>query len=449
MANNHANYQGRLDYIRQLLAEHLGVSSENAEHTEITPIEYDPNWPFKYNNFVYRILLPIDTVVGHRNGRDTDETGIRKQPGCVPIPAGTREFILRLSNPEATDMHPETRVQNEVGLITLASAALSGIKPAVVPRVFGWGSASGERLGWILQELMPGVPLLEPYENMSLDQKKGILAQMATLLKALQNYRLPDSITGWGGVTFDDSGAIVSAPMTNVGAGPWTSFEDSYRARLQIALSAADENPHLRGWQDNGIRDRVNAFIQDGLSAQFAHLASKQARTIVHADFTPDNLLYDPATGRVTALLDYDFACILHPAYEFFHSFRNSGGEFTGWKGDTTPLEKEALELRRAKLTGWFISPLPTPVASENGPAVDWEVAQAWEGELQTQQVNRPSEIEGIEQIADVDAVLNCLSPWRLTNGDFLRMNPGEDQRAALRRMAERELTVLLDHVGF
>lgn len=42
---------------------------------------------------------------------------------------------------------------------------------------------------------MPGILLAEAFsETMSLDQKKGILAQIAGLLKALQDYLLPESI---------------------------------------------------------------------------------------------------------------------------------------------------------------------------------------------------------------------------------------------------------------
>ena len=172
-------------------------------------------------------MLPADPSVGTE---DTDEGRDFEKPlGYVPILAGTREFILRLSNPEAEGMHQESRVQNEVATLALASAALHHIKPIVVPRIFGWGGASHEKLGWILQELMPGVPLAEDFsETMSLDQKKGILAQMAVMLKALQDFPLPESIEGWGGLTFKDSGAIVSAPMTSVGAGPWSSLQDSY-----------------------------------------------------------------------------------------------------------------------------------------------------------------------------------------------------------------------------
>ncbi|PQE13990.1 phosphotransferase enzyme family protein [Rutstroemia sp. NJR-2017a BBW] len=82
---------------------------------------------------------------------------------------------------------------------------------------------------------------------MSLDQKKNILAQIAEFLKALQDYPLLESIKGWGGVTFDDSGAIVSASMTSVGAGPWHSLEDSFRGRLEVALTKADASTYLKG----------------------------------------------------------------------------------------------------------------------------------------------------------------------------------------------------------
>ena len=166
-------------------------------------------------------------------------------------------------------------------------------------------------------------------------------------------------------------------------------------------------------------------------------------------DAGTNNLLYDPATDRIMALLDFDFSSILHPAYEFCRSFSSNGGQLTGWCGDATPEEKAAAALRRAKLTGRFPSPLPAPVASANGPCVDWELAQAWEDELERLDVKRPSTIQGVDKIADVDEVLGCLLPWRLVNEDFLRLNQDEDTIMALRRMGERQLVGLLDHMGF
>ncbi|RBA15835.1 aph phosphorylate [Fusarium proliferatum] len=408
-SNNHAGFQARLDYIRTVLSDYLHFSAKDLEQTNIAPVQYDADFPFKYNNFVYDITLPRDATQSN-------------QPGCVPIPKDTKHLLMRLSNPEAASMHPETRVQNEVAMITLASQALGHFSPSIVPRVFGWGAASHHRLGWILQEFMPGEALAEPFgETMSLEQKKDILTQMAAILKALQDYPLPEGIRGWGGVSFDDKGGIISAPMTS-----------------------ADNNPYLQGWRTNGVRGRIQDFLQRGLPQQFSQMPSKHERAIVHADFTPDNLLYDPASGRITALLDYDFSSIQHPAYEFLRSFGTNGGQLTGWSADP-----DAAALRSAKLTGQFPSQLPTSKANANGPAIDWELALAWETELQRHQVKRPSTIPGVAGLADVDEVLGMLLPWRLTNEDFLRMNQDERQRKALRRISEEQLASLLEHMGF
>ncbi|KAG4291646.1 aph phosphorylate [Fusarium proliferatum] len=398
-SNNHADFQARLDYIHTVLSDYLHFSAKDLEQTNIAPVQYDADFLFKYNNFVYDITLPSDIQLP----RDATQSN---QPGCVPIPKDTKHLLMRLSNPEAASMHPETRVQNEVAMISLASQALGHFSPSIVPRVFGWGAASHHRLGWILQEFMPGEALAEPFgETMSLEQKKDILTQMTAILKALQDYPLPEGIRGWEG---------------------------------------ADNNPYLQGWRTNGVRGRIQDFLQRGLPQQFSQLPSKDERAIVHADFTPDNLLYDPATGRITALLDYDFSSIQHPAYEFLRSFGTNGGPLTGWSADP-----DAAALRSAKLTGQFPSPLPASKANANGPAIDWELALAWETELERHQVKRPSTIPGVAGLADVDEVLGMWLPWRLTNEDFLRMNQDERQRKALRRISEDQLAGLLEHMGF
>ncbi|KAF7872863.1 uncharacterized protein EAF02_008934 [Botrytis sinoallii] len=125
-------------------------------------------------------------------------------------------------------------------------------------------------------------------------------------------------------------------------------------------------------------------------------------------------------------------------------SFGSSGSQFLDWSGD-----KEAEVLRTFKLTGVFLSPLPSQLSSHNDPAIDWEVAQAWEEALQKIDVKRPSNIPGIDILANHDQLLDALVPWGLANEDFLNMNRDENQRMALRRMEEKTLTDLLGHLGF
>ncbi|KAI1337301.1 hypothetical protein F5Y15DRAFT_390848 [Xylariaceae sp. FL0016] len=67
------------------------------------------------------------------------------------------------------------------------------------------------------------------------------------------------------------------------------------------------------------------------------------------------------STQRITALLNYDFACILHPCYEFLHSFDGAGDQFRGWFADDAG---EQAALRNAKLHGF---PSPVPQSSSNG----------------------------------------------------------------------------------
>ncbi|KFY81614.1 hypothetical protein V500_11250 [Pseudogymnoascus sp. VKM F-4518 (FW-2643)] len=296
-----------------------------------------------------------------------------------------------------------TRVENEVATIALASAALAGFVPRVVPSVYAWGSAAIESSqGWIIQVPMPGAPLDESLGAMKLEQKWGIFAQMAKLLKALQDYKLPASITGFGGVTFDDDGRI---------------------GRLEVALRKADANPYIKEWRANGVRERLDAFVERGVPEKFEDLDSKHDRVIIHADFTANNILLDSISNRITALIDYDFACISHPSYEFLRSFSGAGAQFRGWSTDE---DSDDMALRHAKLHGF---PSPLPPTTKDG--VKWEVVKAWEDELEKLDVKRPRNMKGIDKVADVDTILRSILPWRVSNIDILRRQSEEIRASA------------------
>ena len=53
---------------------------------------------------------------------------------------------------------------------------------------------------------------------------------------------------------------------------------------------------------------------------------------------------------------------------------------------------------------------------------MNWEMMKAWEDELEKSQVQRPRTIQGIEHVAEVDAILQAIMPWRVTNSDILQM---------------------------
>jgi len=245
------------------------------------PIDYDAECPFKYNNFVYKVKLASPMTA------EQSVRGKSDQPGCVTIPEGTEVLVMRLANSTADGMNTRNRVENEVAVISIVSAAFKKMDLNLVPEVYGWGSASDKSSqGWIMQKFMPGANLSETTEGLDLDDKKTVFAQMAKILKAIQEHELPLSITGFGGLSYDKQGRIVSDVMTTVDEGPWDTYEQSFEGRLRVALRKSDDNPYIKGWRANGIRERLEAFIEKGLHEQFKSLSSPEAKTIIHADFS-------------------------------------------------------------------------------------------------------------------------------------------------------------------
>jgi hypothetical protein len=99
--------------------------------------------------------------------------------------------------------------------------------------------------------------------------------------------------------------------------------------------------------------------------------------------------------------------------------------------------------LRDAKLNGF-----PSTLPENTNDGVKWDVAKTWEDELERLNVQRPRTIKGIEKVADVDAVLRSILPWRVTNSDVLRMQ-SEAVILKCRDENEAQLIKLLDHLGF
>lgn len=153
-----------------------------------------------------------------------------------------------------------------------------------------------------------------------------------------------------------------------------------------------------------------------------------------------NNILFDATTNCITGLIDYDFACISHPSYEFLRSFDQAGGQFRGWSSDEA---SDAMTLRDAKLHGF---PSPLPPTTKDG--VKWEVAKAWEDELEKLDVKRPGNMRGIDKVADVDTILRSILPWRVSNSDIL-LRQSDEVIIRCRNENETHLAGLLNRLGF
>ncbi|KAE9399961.1 hypothetical protein BT96DRAFT_1100253 [Gymnopus androsaceus JB14] len=201
------------------------------------------------------------------------------------------------------------------------------------PMSIGWcttGSASGDDQGWILMQHMPGCDLDTVFEKLSLEEQKPILSQIAEIFAKIQRCEIPSTVEGFGGLTFDERGCMVGGEMSLVRGGPFGTYVELWQGMLREELKCADESEVIAGWRQNGVREKIEAFVEKGVPNMYVNLLS--ACDIVVHDFSPatNNLLFDEKTAKVTAIIDFDFAHITAPAEEFFRSFWTFGGNVLG-----------------------------------------------------------------------------------------------------------------------
>lgn len=200
-----------------MICTHPSLSQTNKQVLKVTPIAYEEDFPFPYNNFVFAVHI-------NRESTPPKETLRAKQPGCQTIPVDEETFICRVPNP-LSGYNDKVRVQNEVAALSLAREALQpSLLSHLVPRVYGWASAENGGYGWILQQYMSGSGPLAEFPSWSEEDKANILEQMADVLACLQRFQLPSTIDQYGGVGFDVEGNYVNTALSMYDAGPFETY---------------------------------------------------------------------------------------------------------------------------------------------------------------------------------------------------------------------------------
>ncbi|KAK3689473.1 phosphotransferase enzyme family protein [Podospora appendiculata] len=405
---NHDGFNARLALVGDILNKY------GLETSDISPIEYDADCPFPYNNFIYKVTLTKPAARGCFPDRICTITLQRDDLTAL---------VIRLSNPKAEGLNHANRVQNEVASMHLARKGLQTFKPElfdVIPAVYAWGAPEGDALGWTLMEFKEGVQLDTIFSLLSDADKNDVVEQIADIFSGVQRAPLPESVKSYGGLTIDvDSGEIVTGQMTTLEGGPWNEYADLWKTTLSASLAEAEGSTVLEGWRPSGVREILDAFITSGLQGFLAKSGvDTTLRCLVHGDLTMNNILFNQEAKKITALVDFDFASVLHPAHEFFTSFGDIGGSTAGMRG---PDPSEG-HLSKAILSGNFdVSDVPEA-------ALNHDVAGM-------QAVNQLRELNGL------------LYPFRLAHPMFLKRMT-EEQIVEGRKAAEATLKSLLDTLG-
>ncbi|OHE96826.1 phosphotransferase enzyme family protein [Colletotrichum orchidophilum] len=443
---NHERYQERLDLVKTV------IHSYGLEAVEITPIDYDETSPFAYNNYIYKITL---TTPATPSSFSLPDGG--RRPYTQPPPAeGVRAIVMRIANPKAEGIVQETRVENEVAAIHLARQGLVSYKPEIaglVPALYDWrpyrpseagekGAGEGGRYGWSLMEFKEGVPLDTVFRDLDDGEKSDVLGQIADVVTGIQRAPLPEGIRSHGGLTIDARGEIVGGRMTTLKGGPWETYSDFWKARLALRLEDADASPALEGWRPNGVRERVDGFLESGLERYLEGSGVDVGRrALIHGDLTTNNTLYDTTTKKLTSILDFDFAFISHPCHEFFTSLGDVGGNTGGGTGRDPDLSRGLLG--KAMLTGDFDGIGASLPQEASGQLTR---ARAWDGALRERGALRPSEIAGMAALDGLRRLEALACPFALEHPFMLRRKTKEEIEE-MREGAERALVECL--VGF
>lgn len=247
--------------------------------------------PFHFNNFIYKANLSI--LATRESSKLSGE-----QPATFPLPGdGTSVLVVRLSNPRAEGLNNANRVQNEVASQYLVRQSLERDSlPLVVPAVYAWGPSRFEEqpdergFGWSILEYKQGSELDTLFPTFSLEEKRSVIEQIVDSFNSIQKTRLPDSVTQFGALTFDESGQIVIGEMPLLIGGPWETYSSLWTAKLKAQLLDSDKSPLLLGWKNDSIRERLESFLANGGVSRVLGSEDIAERVLIHGDLSTSAL---------------------------------------------------------------------------------------------------------------------------------------------------------------
>ncbi|KAJ6620361.1 hypothetical protein B0H10DRAFT_2022548 [Mycena sp. CBHHK59/15] len=258
----------RFDFAKRVLKEGLGIEVESLE-----PIARG------YNNKVYLLkIFPSSSPTAPPRAL---------APGCVPFPERTPEYLI-------------FRTVRHVSQVPAARKLLNAV--------------------WMVEGKLPGVPMDELWQTADTAARLGMLEALADVLAKLKSMPVPSgSKYRFGGLTYDSDDKIVLGPTClGYDEGPFTTAKEHYRAWIVGQWEDCKKNARADGWKVDGLHERIEKFINDGLESTMSCLDDCEP-VFIHADFGFLNtLVSETAPHVITGLLDYEWSHFGPPSDEYF-----------------------------------------------------------------------------------------------------------------------------------
>ncbi len=217
-----------------------------------------------------------------------------------------RQFVLRLRNP-----HKYWRGIRTIAEVN-AMRLVRGSTTIPVPAVLDFASdeaASAIDCEYILMDHLPGATLTDLIPDLTHAQRLSVLGEVLACIKKLQDIPLETTAEQVGTFSVQPGDYKSLGPIIHDGPslGPFRNFADYCAANVQHALFCIHNVPD----RFEHLVSPLQEFVQ---RAKFGHTKN----VLCHLDFNPGNVLVDPATLQVTAVLDWEHARVCPWELEFY-----------------------------------------------------------------------------------------------------------------------------------
>lgn len=184
-------------------------------------------------------------------------------------------------------------MQSDVAAQSIARQALGEIGlSALIPNIYAWAapakldSKKEEDFGWMITELKPGVDLDTVFPTLEIQHKENVLENIAKIFAAIQKAKLPVGVNKFGGLTVDSNGVIVSGEATLRLAKPADSYLEWKFGNLRSLLDKASQSPVLQGWEANGVKARIEKFLDADGPQKVLSDVDVHHKVLVHQDLS-------------------------------------------------------------------------------------------------------------------------------------------------------------------
>ncbi|TXB99601.1 hypothetical protein FocTR4_00014610 [Fusarium oxysporum f. sp. cubense] len=233
-----------------------------------------------------------------------------------PISEDAINQLLQLVLRVAGNHLPNIKTKNEIGVMTW----LSKNTTIPLPDVIAYDSFTNIPVGheYTLLSHIQGVTLSDVYDRLSDEQMNQILDQLIDLLTQLQAHPW-DCI---GGLTLDDQGEVQLGPVVD------ETFWQVPDIEALWPEGASGDSEHRRTIQDlafmRDIVPRLEAFVAS-LPKHANELNNVKLR-LAHKDLYFANMMFDSLPGKITDILDWEFAGVVpYPQWNPRSSFLWNG----------------------------------------------------------------------------------------------------------------------------